>query len=132
MEFKLKGFPTDLWANIFRIGNGEGPDHQVKGSRYPSLFLNKNRFFTLAITLGDNPNNYKDYGENLLESNTYHIIIEQKMIDGKWMYQFSVNGIMIDSIENTKAMVLDEAKLYLSDPWMTTADVEFTYFRIEY
>ena len=69
---------------------------------------------------------------NLQESNTYHIIIEQKLIDCKWMYQVFVDGVMIASTENTEPLVLDEAKLYLSDPWFVTANGEITFFKIEY
>ena len=68
----------------------------------------------------------------LQESNTYHIIIEQKLIDCKWMYQVFVDGVMIDSTENTEPLVLDEAKLYFSDPWFVTANGEITFFKLEY
>ena len=128
MNFKYKGPPSVGHSNIFRIGFG-GKDINVKGTRYPSLFINPNKYFLFSIHLDDkHPVKY----HNLQESNTYHIIIEQKLIDCKWMYQVFVDGVMIASTENTEPLVLDEAKLYLSDPWFVTANGEITFFKIEY
>ena len=134
MKFKLKGFPTpDTWANIFRIGNGveDTKGNYVMGSRYPILFLHQDRYFLIATTRDDKPNYFKIFGD-LQESNTYYIIIEQRLIDGKWMFQIFFDGILILSIENSQSMVLDEAKLYLSYPWYITAKVEFSCFKTEY
>ena len=134
MKIKLKGFPSaDEWVNIFHIthsGNLNG-----KGSRYPALWLNKNKFFHFTTCIDDFSNyqkNYKELWITELGQNLYDITIQQKLIEGHWMYQVFVDGIMIVSKENTKTIVLDEAKLYLSDPWYNAANVEFTYLRIEY
>ena len=128
MNFKYKGPPSVGHSNIFRIGFG-GKDINVKGTRYPSLFINPNKYFLFSIHLDDE--HHVKY-HNLQESNTYHIIIEQKLIDCKWTFRIFVDSIMIDSTENTEPMVLDEAKLYLSAPWNPTANVEITHLKIEY
>ena len=48
------------------------------------------------------------------------------------MYQVFFDGKVVVSKENTNPPVLDEAKVYLSDPWHNPANVEITYLRIEY
>ena len=129
MKIKLNGFPSpDNWANIFRIGNG---NNYGMGSRYPNLLLHQDKYFLIETTRDDNPY-YAKYFGNLQESNTYHIIIEQRLIDGKWMLQIFLDGILISSEENSQPMVLDEAKLYLSDPWFATANVDISCFKVEY
>ena len=129
MELKLKGFPTNQWVNVFHITRSE---NHGRGSRYPALFLN-NGYFHFTTCIDD----FFNYQKNFYQITTdhhqvYDITIQQKLLDGKWMYQVFVDGIMIVSKENTKTIVLDEAKLYLSDPWYNAANVEFTYLRIEY
>ena len=133
MKIKIIGFPSSGNANVFRIGNGVSDynGNYVMGSRYPVLFLNKDRFLKANTARDNNPNYGKKFGD-LQESNTYHIIIEQRLIDGKWMFQVFLDGILILSEEISQPMVLDEAKLYLSDPWFVTANVEFSCFKIEY
>ena len=133
MMLKLKSFPNPEehsgWANIFVIGNGE-PKFSVKGARYPSMFLRATKHFHFSTFT--NAYHSVDTLHNLQESNTYHIIIEQKLIDCKWTFRIFVDSIMIDSTENTEPMVLDEAKLYLSAPWNPTANAEITHLKIEY
>ena len=74
------------------------------------MFLNAKKYFHFSTFT--NAVHNVDTLHNLQESNTYHILIEQKLIDCKWMYRIFVDSIMIDSMENTEPMVLDEAKLY--------------------
>ena len=132
MNFKYKGSPSIGHSNIFRIGFG-GSDYNVKGTRYPSMFINYNKYLLFSAHLDDKHQvKYYSSAGTLQESNTYHIIIEQKLIDCKWMYQVFVDGVMIASTENTEPLVLDEANLYLSDPWFVTANGEITFFKIEY
>ena len=129
MMLELKSFPTWV-ANIFLIGQKNGGDDRfVKGNRYPSMFLWPQYFQFSTFT---NDVHTVETLHDLQESNTYHILIEQKLIDCKWMYRVFVDSIMIDSTENTEPMVLDEANLYLSDPWKVAADVEITHLKIEY
>ena len=136
MKFKLKGYPSesDGWSNILHITVGEN-DYHKKGNRYPALWLHKDKFFHFTSCIDDSSNYSKNYVillDNMELQQLYHIIIQQKLIEGKWMYQVLVDGQLFVSVENTKPMRLDEAKLYLSDPWYNAANVEFTYLRIEY
>ena len=131
LKFKLKNLPNE-WASIFHItiGNNGG----TKGDRYPALFVNKNSYFHFTTCIDDTDNYHKNYDRlsSTYQNQMYDVTIQQKLIDGKYLYQVIVDGQLFVSKENTKPLVIDEAKLYLSDPWYDAADVEFLYFRIEY
>ena len=104
------------------------------GDRYPALWLNRDQSFHFTSGINNIKNFEKNYfmGHTDFDGQFYEVIIEQKLVNGKWMYQVIVDGQLFLSKENRNPMTLGEAKLYLSDPWYDAANIEFTYFKMEY
>ena len=127
MKFRLKGLPREGWANIFHISNGQ---NEGRGGRYPALFLNRGNFFHFTTCIDDNFNYQKNVG--YLSQQLFDITIEQKFIQGKWKHQIFLDGQLLLSKDYSDPIVIENAKLYLSDPWYEAANVEFLYFRVEY
>merc|ERR1712170_144355 len=131
MQFKLNGQPRDEWANVFHVSRGQNA--AALGDRYPALWVNKNSYFGFIFDINGHKNYNKKYDDIKFGGvELYVITIEQKNVNGKWMYQVFVDGQLFLSKENTLPITVEEAKLYLSDPWYEAANIEFTYFRMEY
>ena len=130
LKVKLNDFPTRAqeWSNILYVTNGA--QDSTSGTRYPALYLNKDEFFTFNIWRNGRVY-YAKYGHLDLNQD-YDIIIAQNLIQGKWMVQVFVDGVLFKSIETTDPLEIEDAKVYFSDPYPAPADAEVKYVKIEY
>ena len=58
----------------------------------------------------------------------YEIELIQGLQDGKMMFEIIVNGDTFVKEENAQPTTIQNAKVYLGDPWWSVADVDLDYF----
>ena len=134
LKVKVNAFPSeteDEWAQVFTITNG-GND-LASGGRYPALFLHRDHEFQFNIYRNGQVYQF-NYGSlrNVNINNDYDIVIIQKLIEGKWMFQTFIDGVLIKSKETDNPIQIENAKVLFSHAWKTPANVDVTYLKIEY
>ena len=129
VKFKLRvnSLPQNEWTNILHVT--KGVNKGVSGARYPSLFLwNKGELGFISEKRGQfNP--YWGF-KKLKLGKVYDIEIKQTPKDGKMMFEVSFDGVCLYDSENTIPLTLENAKVYLSDPWYQPAPVDMYDFSI--
>ena len=109
---------TEYWNNIFHVTTGSNDGTLVKD--IPAVWATKDKYFFIVFDFFNGNNDYFKYFKyNIGE--LYHIKISQKKYsnDGAW-YKISVNGTTIHKVKNTIPRTYQNAKLYLSDPWLAS------------
>ena len=63
----------------------------------------------------------------------YNIVLEQRLKrQDVFEYEVTINNNVLNSVENAKAITLEDAKLYVADPWYASADVMITDMKVQY
>ena len=130
MEFKLNSIsrnPSYLYS-VFFISNATN-ENEYQTAGYPFLYITQDAFVFSTFL---NNSNYRNKYVGIMEDETYHIIMQQSLKNGEWMYEIYVDGALFISRKNRNPLTMETAKFYLTDPWWPTAKVEFSYFRFEY
>ena len=53
----------------------------------------------------------------------YNIVLEQRLKrQDVFEYEVTINNNVLNSVENAKAITLEDAKLYVADPWRCLYD----------
>ena len=114
-KVKLLKNPPSGFTNIFHVTNGE--NYGAHGNRFPIVKVHSNMFFHFVTTLNDQFNYWYDV-HGLKLNQEYHLRISQEYNEnGQLMYTIMVDGEEVHSVENTNPISINEALVYLSDPW---------------
>ena len=125
VEFKIKfeGFDlgSQVWVNILRVTNGQNMG--AHGNRFPAIFVKKGLSLFHFTTTVNEDDNYSFETEAVILHHDYHIVVSQQYNDqSQLIYKVVIDGKQIHSVVNTDGKHLDEATLYLSDPWFESID----------
>ena len=83
--FKVNSLPPRNWANIFHITYGE---NQLKGSHFPSLFLNVHSFMRTILPIENNSVYELDFNETIKVGESYDMTLQQnQMENGKFLFE---------------------------------------------
>ena len=107
---------TGEWQNIFHLTIG--PNYGTFGTRIPALFLNKNGYLRFRSQLGDQSNYWFTFYIEL--NKNYSVKIAQQQIEGKHIFSITINGHVVNSVQNLKPMSFQKVLVYLSDPFFET------------
>ena len=112
-------------SNIVRVTRGSDTIHF--GDRLPAIFFLPN---SRRLHICSSVNYYSSYcvdgGYNLPYSRYTNINIRQRRVksNNSFLYSVSIDGYVRHQVVNWKPITLYNARVYLSDPWYTSARVK--------
>ena len=114
-----KSIPNVDWANAVHltIGNNVG-NH---GDRIPGVWLNKKSFWLVASSIDGNTHYHKFWNVSI-DTWTSFRIWQDKLPDGSYFFEYSMNDNSIYSISNNDPKSFKNVKVYASDPWHAAVD----------
>ena len=116
IEYQHVDNPYYDWANIFH--NTIGSNMGAPGTRTPAIYTRPgshaisvmsyiNGDANYVITLSPHPKLYE----------WYKILVEQQLVEGKYIFSISVNDNEYHSVENTTPQTFYNVDMWVSDPW---------------
>ena len=99
-------------------------DGNVVGSRSPAIFVKPNTR-KLSVVINANGNNWLHWSSDDIGEGWRNIKIGQKMSGDTFMYQFHVNGELIEEVANLKPIRYENFNLYVSDRFFPATKGEF-------
>ena len=128
MAIMFYSFPTGQPHNVIDVT--KGLDHVGPGSRYPALWITKEKILACTIYYDGNKHeeggHYMPHGGIELDK-VYYIVM--KLENG--LFQYIVNGEEVGSIHVENPLTYNFMKLYLTHPWYETFDGIFMYFHLD-
>ena len=130
MTYKVTG-TFSSWCSVLRVEqNADGNDY---GKRTPAIFWrNDLKVATFASAVSGNKNFEKRV--NIYPGTVYHVEFHQRYKSaGVYHYWIVLNGVEIESVDNTQAKQFHNVKVWTSDPNYhacigTISDFEITNF----
>merc|ERR1719209_830332 len=119
-ELFLDSYPAAEvpFANILHITLGA--DNTNMGDRIPALWIKPDKEIHEGAAISGNKNSV---GNHAIESGKWNKIeINQKLVDGKYMYEVLLNGESKRSVENTTPEKYENVKVFAGDDWYPAAD----------
>jgi len=113
---------VNTWTNIIHVTKGGNEEY---GDRIPTiLILPGTRKPVICASIGTNKNHCFTAKENLPIHKFTHIQISQEFRHKTNDYWFVVyiEEKLVHQIKNTKPVVFDSVKVYMSDPWYMSAN----------
>ena len=127
IRFTLESLHNDGWASILQITNGE--DH----SRYPTIQVYQGKLYIIS-NVGNNPNYYNGTWDVEI-GQTYDIVMnqEESLEDNNVLkLRMDINGENYMDTLNGHWLMLENAKVFYSDPFVKNAKVTNTTLNINY
>merc|ERR1719209_2406814 len=119
-ELFLDSYPAaDVpFANILHITLGA--DNTKMGDRIPALWIKPDKEIHEGAAISGKVNSV---GNHAIESGKWNKIeFNQKLVDGKYMYEVLLNGESKRSVENTTPEKYENVKVFAGDDWYPAAD----------
>merc|ERR1719209_1380019 len=120
LELFLDSYPGAEvpFANILHITLGA--DNTNMGDRIPALWIKPDKEIHEGAAISGKVNSV---GNHAIESGKWNKIeINQKLVDGKYMYEVLLNGESKRSVENTTPEKYENVKVFAGDDWYPAAD----------
>ena len=122
VSFKLK--PNSYskgWKSVLHLTLGN--DYGTFGDRNPGVWFHEDGSGKLSIfgAVNNDVNYYVETAPLPLGEWSY-IKIYQHLLNGVYLYSVDLNGKNIHNVENSKATVLKNVKVYAGDPWYNPQD----------
>ena len=114
-EAELPANPDSFgYYNVFHMGIGTA--EKLYGERIPAVYVNKDKFISIASGISNNYNNYQNYDYTL--NQWYHIeILQKENSNGKIIYSIEIDGLTVHEVVNTQPQIFEKVILYTSDPF---------------
>merc|ERR1719222_102057 len=127
-ELFLDSYPaSDVpFANVVHLTLGE---NMVKmGDRIPAMWIRPTKEIHVASAVSGQHSSAASYP---VESGKWvKVEINQKLVDGKYMFEVLINGESKRSDENTTPAKYDNIKVFAGDDWYPAADGKIRNIRI--
>ena len=123
VEVKLTGKNPDHWTNLLVVTRRNGENTEV-GDRFPTISVRPNSY-TLRIASGA-VNGLLDYVfDRVLPENVWtKVKVEQRLINSKYFYTITIDGVQERNIENTTPYVYDNMKVLVCGAGRCQADIQ--------
>ena len=118
IKFDLFAFYLpDSFVNIFHVTKGGNNDDY--GDRIPSIYAKggNNPFLHICSSISGNKNYCKNY--NISSSTWISLRISQNKVENEsYVFECSIDNIVLDTIENELPLEFESVKVYASNPWV--------------
>merc|ERR1719430_1167536 len=106
------------WANILHLTIGGNSENM--GDRIPGLWITPGKELHVASAISGNSNNFDNF---VIETGKWmKLEINQKVVDGKSMFEVLLDGESKRSVENTTPQKFDNIKVFAGDDYYPAAD----------
>ena len=87
-----------------------------KGIRIPALFWDSSKKLHFTMGVNDKINNYYNFAPQI--NKKYHVVIQQFQKQGTtYTYEVKIDGQQVHGLDNTKAEMFTDVRLYAGNTW---------------
>ena len=131
LEYRAQSVPN-TWTNI--IHNTIGNDNGVVGNRIPGIWVKSSGELYISSAINGKDDYFVTVPGHLKLGQWYSINVAQRIwatsFGNKYLFEITIDGRLIHSIENTMPQDFFNVFVYASDPWYLAADGHIRNFRI--